>query len=253
MHACAHAYIQRGFGHIEQFTNFRVYLLGLYYWNTVSARSIHTHRYPGIIGSICRVNTIKIHPTCRSASARSTHTEVHKIHDLSGLFDYTRIGSNKGKTPEHNQAKHTKHPHSLEWHNSAITIIFPSTQFPAHIGSICWVNVPSNYTPPAGRPPRAPCSRGSRRCTPAAAMTWRSGGTCGMHGTASGRCSGSPPSCATQWPTPTPQAARAPARRASPPSLLEESACMRVLTFLLRALGASRLQCPGVASWGVPL
>ena len=24
----------------------------------------------------------------------------------------------RGKTPEHNQAKHTKHPHSLEWHNS---------------------------------------------------------------------------------------------------------------------------------------
>ena len=40
---------------------------------------------------------------------------------------YTRIGSNKGKTPEHNQAKHTKHPHSLEWHNSTITIVFPST------------------------------------------------------------------------------------------------------------------------------
>ena len=43
------------------------------------------------------------------------------------MFDYTRIGSNKGKTPEHNQAKHTKHPHSLEWHNSTITIVFPST------------------------------------------------------------------------------------------------------------------------------
>ena len=41
--------------------------------------------------------------------------------------DYTRIGSNKGKTPEHNQAKNTKHPHSLEWHNSTITIVFPST------------------------------------------------------------------------------------------------------------------------------
>ena len=27
----------------------------------------------------------------------------------------------RGKTPEHNQAKHTKHPHSLEWHNSTIT------------------------------------------------------------------------------------------------------------------------------------
>ena len=38
---------------------------------------------------------------------------------------YTRIGSNKGKPPEHNQAKHTKHPHSLEWHNSTITIAFP--------------------------------------------------------------------------------------------------------------------------------
>ena len=33
----------------------------------------------------------------------------------------------RGKTPEHNQAKHTKHPHSLEWHNSTITIVFPST------------------------------------------------------------------------------------------------------------------------------
>ena len=41
--------------------------------------------------------------------------------------DYTRIGSNKRKTPEHKQAKHTKHPHSLEWHNSTITIVFPST------------------------------------------------------------------------------------------------------------------------------
>ena len=40
---------------------------------------------------------------------------------------YTRIGSNKGKTPEHNEAKPTKHPHSLEWHNSTITIVFPST------------------------------------------------------------------------------------------------------------------------------
>ena len=40
---------------------------------------------------------------------------------------YTRIGSNKGKTPEHNQAKHTKHPHSLVWHNSTITTVFPST------------------------------------------------------------------------------------------------------------------------------
>ena len=43
------------------------------------------------------------------------------------LYLYTRIGSNKGKSPEHNQAKHTKHPHSLEWHNSTITIVFPST------------------------------------------------------------------------------------------------------------------------------
>ena len=45
---------------------------------------------------------------------------LHKVY-------YIRIGSNKGKTPEHNQAKHTKHPHSLEWHNSTITIVFPST------------------------------------------------------------------------------------------------------------------------------
>ena len=43
------------------------------------------------------------------------------------IFVYTRIGSNKGKTPEHKQAKHTKHPHSLERHNSTITIVFPST------------------------------------------------------------------------------------------------------------------------------
>ena len=56
-------------------------------------------------------------------------SSVGKI--TSGVFvletlDYTRKGSNKGKTPEHHQAKHTKHPHSLEWHNSTITIIFPS-------------------------------------------------------------------------------------------------------------------------------
>ena len=43
------------------------------------------------------------------------------------MYVYTRMGSNKGKTPEHKQAKHTKPPHSLEWHNSTITIIFPST------------------------------------------------------------------------------------------------------------------------------
>ena len=34
---------------------------------------------------------------------------------LNGSYYYTRIGSNKGKTPEHKQAKHTKHPHSVEW------------------------------------------------------------------------------------------------------------------------------------------
>ena len=44
-----------------------------------------------------------------------------------GYVYCTRIGSNKGKTPEHNQAKHTKHPHSLEWHNSTITVVLPST------------------------------------------------------------------------------------------------------------------------------
>ena len=38
------------------------------------------------------------------------------------MYVYTRMGSNKGKTPEHKQAKHTKPPHSLEWHNSTITI-----------------------------------------------------------------------------------------------------------------------------------
>ena len=42
---------------------------------------------------------------------------------------YTRIGSNKGKTPEHKQAKHTKHPHSLEWHNSTITIILKGSPY----------------------------------------------------------------------------------------------------------------------------
>ena len=41
------------------------------------------------------------------------------MHRLQGCNKiYTRIGSNKGKTPEHNQAKHKKHPHSLEWHNA---------------------------------------------------------------------------------------------------------------------------------------
>ena len=34
---------------------------------------------------------------------------------INTAFFYTRIGSNKGKTPEHKQAKHTKHPHSVEW------------------------------------------------------------------------------------------------------------------------------------------
>ena len=57
------------------------------------------------------------------------------IHDIStDTVVYTRIGSNKGKTPEHNQAKHTKHPHSLEWHNSTITIVFPSTSTDTNIG-----------------------------------------------------------------------------------------------------------------------
>ena len=37
---------------------------------------------------------------------------------------YTRIGSKTSR--EHSHAKHTKHPHSLEWHNSTITIVFPS-------------------------------------------------------------------------------------------------------------------------------
>ena len=41
----------------------------------------------------------------------------------------TRIGSNKGKSPEHNQAKHTKHPHSLEWHNSIIHTLFAAVQY----------------------------------------------------------------------------------------------------------------------------
>ena len=53
---------------------------------------------------------------------------ISAIFCIVPCFRYTtRIGSNKGKTPEHNQAKHTKHPHSLEWHNSTITIVFPST------------------------------------------------------------------------------------------------------------------------------
>ena len=38
----------------------------------------------------------------------------------------------RGKTPEHNQAKHTKHPQSLEWHNSTIMIVFPSTHMYTH-------------------------------------------------------------------------------------------------------------------------
>ena len=54
--------------------------------------------------------------------------KTHRIRMQCSTVFYTRIGSNKGKTPEHNQVKHTKHPHSLEWHNSTITIVFPSTQ-----------------------------------------------------------------------------------------------------------------------------
>ena len=56
------------------------------------------------------------------------------LEDKGGLGEwhvsfYTVIGSIKGKTPEHNQAKQTKHPHSLEWNNSTITIVFPSTHW----------------------------------------------------------------------------------------------------------------------------
>ena len=49
--------------------------------------------------AMCRTDLARISPGCYN----------------SFDADYTRIGSNKGKTPEHNQAKHTKHPHSLEW------------------------------------------------------------------------------------------------------------------------------------------
>ena len=44
------------------------------------------------------------------------HSMHHKLINwiMKPCGHYTRIGSNKGKTPEHNQAKHTKHPHSLE-------------------------------------------------------------------------------------------------------------------------------------------
>ena len=37
------------------------------------------------------------------------------------------IPSNFTSVYTHNQAKHTQHPHSLEWHNGTITIVFPST------------------------------------------------------------------------------------------------------------------------------
>ena len=32
----------------------------------------------------------------------------------------------QGKSPKHNHALHTRHPHSLEWHNSTIAKSFPA-------------------------------------------------------------------------------------------------------------------------------
>ena len=69
-----------------------------------------------------------VHSNAVSAYGKCIDRNKYKhIVKFSSNEYYTRIGSNKGKTPEHNQAKHTKHPHSLEWHNSTITIVFPST------------------------------------------------------------------------------------------------------------------------------
>ena len=65
--------------------------------------------------------TVDFMSTLRAAECQTP--QMHLNCSCVCIVDYTRIGSNKGKTPEHNQAKHTKHPHSLEWHNSAITII----------------------------------------------------------------------------------------------------------------------------------
>ena len=61
--------------------------------------------------------------------ARAGYTvNLHRI-DLFAIYTvlpqyYTRIGSNKGKTPEHNQAKHTKHPHSLEFFRSTLIVLW---------------------------------------------------------------------------------------------------------------------------------
>ena len=81
-------------------------------------------------GRVCVSSILQV-PVCHMCAKihcwYNAREEEISTHENNGLADYTRIGSDKGKTPEHNQAKHTKHPHSLEWHNSAITIIFPST------------------------------------------------------------------------------------------------------------------------------
>ena len=66
------------------------------------------------------------HCTIRTYLLRLKRT----VGDVGNTYtSYTRIGSNKGKTPEHNQAKHTKHPHSLEWHNSIIHTLFAAVQY----------------------------------------------------------------------------------------------------------------------------
>ena len=50
------------------------------------------------------------------------------------LVDYTRIGSNKGKTPEHNQAKHTKHPQYACYFRNRSPSLRSCTPYEAFLG-----------------------------------------------------------------------------------------------------------------------
>ena len=50
-------------------------------------------------------------------STKSTATKEYFIHQYQPLTPEQEV---TGKSPEHNKAKHTKHPHSLEWHNGTI-------------------------------------------------------------------------------------------------------------------------------------
>ena len=71
-------------------------------------------------------------PCMRADSIRNTPENVEKAKtsgaELTAVYFLLHPKrKSQGKSPEHNQASHAKHPHSLEWHNSTMMKIFPST------------------------------------------------------------------------------------------------------------------------------